>query len=168
MGKVIEQSKQKERNKTIKISKDNFWGFNWLVRTSPFNLILLMAFIPFLFFVWLFKVGQLSERKLSLKPDYLFRILLVIFSLGITLSFSISIMGIIPNFVKIFNSIFWLIYLSFIYVDIYITKLTFKVENKKKYSSGIADKVVRFFMLSTLMLGAFLLQPKFNKLFAKD
>ena len=90
----------KKKDQTIKISKDNFWGFNWLVRISLFNLIILMAFIPFLFFVWLFKVGQLSERKLSLKPDYLFRILLLVFSLGITLSFLISIMGIIHSFDK--------------------------------------------------------------------
>ena len=168
MVKVIEHSKQKKRDQTIKISKDNFWGFNWLVRISLFNLIILMAFIPFLFFVWLFKVGQLSERKLSLKPDYLFRILLLVFSLGITLSFLISIMGIIPSFDKNYNSIFWLIYLSFIYIDFYITKLTFKVENKNNYSSDISDKVVRFFLLSTLMLGAFFLQPKINKMFAKD
>ncbi|WP_318349456.1 hypothetical protein [Aquipluma nitroreducens] len=152
----------------MKVNRDNFWEFDWLVRTSPGNLLLLMIFIPILFFIWLFKVGQLSERKLSLKPDYLFRFLLVIFSLGITLSFSTLVFGEFLDFDKYFNYIFWPIYLCFIYVDFYITKLTCKVENKKKHSSGFAEKVGRFIVLSTLILGAFLLQPTFNKLFDKD
>lgn len=151
----------------MKIDRNNFWKFDWLVRTSPANLVVLMIFVPFLFFVWLFKVGQLSERKLSLKPDYLFRFFLIVFFLGITLSFSTLALGEFFDQDKYFDYIFWPLYLCFIYIDFYITKVTFKVEDKMKYNSGIAGRVGRFIMLSTFILGAFVLQPKFNELFLK-
>ena len=151
----------------MKLSKNNFWGFDWLVRTSPVKLVLLMVFMPFLFFLWLFKIGQLSERKLSLKPDYLFRSLLVVFLLGMILIFSSFFWGGHFNLDKYYNYVFFPIYLCFIYIDFYITKLTFKLENKNKYSSGFADRVGRFIVLSTLILGVFLLQPTLNRLFHK-
>ena len=80
---------------------------------------------------------------------------MVIISLGITLSFSTLVFGEFLDFDKYFNYIFWPIYLCFIYVDFYVTKLTFKVENRKKYSSGFADKVGRFIVLSTLIKAQF-------------
>ena len=103
----------------MKLSKNNFWGFDWLVRTSPVKLVLLMVFIPFLFFLWLFKIGQLSERKLSLKPDYLFRSLLVVFLLGMILIFSSFFWGGHFNLDKYYNYVFFPIYLCFIYIDFY-------------------------------------------------
>lgn len=151
----------------MKKRKDSFWKFDWLVQTSPIKLLVLMAFIPFLYLVWLFKVGQLSERKLSVKPNFLFRFLLVVFSIGIILAYSMLIFEEYFDLDKYFNYIFGLVYLCFIYIDIYITQVTSKLENKTNYSSGITIRVGRFFILSTLILGAYLLQPTYNKLFLK-
>ena len=144
-----------------------FWKFNWLVQLTPRNLLLLLILAPVLYFFWLYKVVQLAEEKLSKRPNVLFRFFLGVFIVGLLFAIFIDYVAVLKPFNTAYDFIFWSVYVSFIYVDYYITVVTFKIENKKGTKASLVDKVGRFMLLSTLMVGAFLLQPTVNKLFLK-
>jgi hypothetical protein len=145
-------------------------SFDWIVRISPAALLLLLIPLPILFFIWFYKAGQLSERRLSLKPDYLFRILMTTFVLGFAIFFSPLINGDNSyfDFDKYASYAFWTLFISFLYCDFYVTRLTLKHEDEDEYNSNVSEKVSMFFMLSLLMLGAVLLQPKLNEIFNRQ
>ena len=145
-------------------------NFDWIVRISPIALLLLMIPLPILFFIWFFKAGQLSERRLSLKPDYLFRILMTTFILGFAMFLLPMFIGenSYLDFDKYISYAFWTLFISFLYCDFYVTSLTFKNEDKNEYNSNILEKVRIFILLSSLILGAVLLQPRLNEIFKRQ
>jgi uncharacterized membrane protein len=145
-------------------------SFDWIVRISPVALLLLMIPLPILFFIWLFKAGQLSERRLSLKPDYLFRILMTTFALGFALIILFMIVGenSYLDFDKYIIYAFLTLFISFLYCDFYVTNLTFKHEDEDEYNSNMLEKVRTFIILSSLILGAVLLQPRLNEIFSRQ
>lgn len=151
----------------MKHNLHNLWKFNWLVRLTPSNLLMLLILAPFLYFFWLYKVVQLAEEKLSKRPNVLFRFFLGVFILGLLFVMFVDYIAVLKPFNTSYDFIFWSVYLSFVYVDYYITVITHKVENKNGTKASLVDKVGRFILLSTLMFGAFLLQPTVNKLFLK-
>ena len=145
-------------------------SFDWIVRISPIVLFLLMIPLPILFFIWFFKAGQLSERRLSLKPDYLFRILMTTFVLGFAMFLLTMIIGENSyfDFDKYIIYAFWTFFISFLYCDFYVTSLTSKHVDEDEYNSNMLEKVRTFIMLSSLILGAVLLQPRLNKIFNRQ
>lgn len=126
--------------------------------------------MPPLFFVWLFKVGQHAERKLGKKPNKIFRIAITLFMTSfISFIFAITLEDwfLIPE--SYYQSMFWIIFISFLVSDYFITTYTFELEdhNEEKYSATLPEKVSRFIILSTLIFGAIILQPQIIKMFNK-
>jgi len=151
----------------IQLAKVELLSFDWIVRISPLELFQLMIPLPILFFVWFFKAGQLSERRLSLKPDYLFRIMMATFILGFAMLFLFLIVGenTYPDFDKYIVNVFWTVFISFLYCDYYVTNLTLKQTDEDEYDSNAYEKARVFIMLSSLIFGAVLLQPRLNAIF---
>ena len=71
------------------------------------------------------------------------------------------------NFDKYISYAFWTLFISLLYCDYYVTNLTVK-NGDDEYNSDILEKVRIFFLLSSLILGAVLLQPKLNEIFNKE
>lgn len=144
-------------------------SFDWILQLSPVVVFISTMFIPILFIIWLYKVGQLLERKLSLKPSYLFRVLLTTYSMGLLFFILFPIWG---ENIQIDREIyidysFWTFYVSFLYCTIHITSLLSKHKDndENEYNSTMLEKVRLFFTLYFLPLGVMTLQPKVKDIF---
>jgi len=136
--------------------------FNWLTKMSTSSLFLLMVLFPPTFLIWFFKIGQLSERQLHKRPDFFFRLMYAIFILGCTFLIVFSTINLDFNFDIYFQFVFWSMFISFMYCDFYVTRLTYLIEIDKKTNSNIAEALGRFILLSTLVFGAILLQKRLS------
>jgi len=92
------------------------------------------------------------------------------FVLGIAMFFLPMIIGenTYLDFDKYINYAFWTLFISFLYCDFYVTKLTLKHKDEDEYNSNILEKVRIFIILSSLILGAVLLQPRLNEIFNRQ
>jgi hypothetical protein len=152
----------------MKVNK-NILNFDWIIQIPEFELFLLLIFLPPLFYIWLFKVAQIAEKKLGRKPNKIFRIMYLVTTLSlIILILTLSIVSRITNTLESgIQYVLGILFLSFFYCDYYVTQSTFELEDQDKetYSSALPDKVYRFIMLSFLIFGAVMLQPRITEIF---
>ncbi len=151
--------------------------FDWVleVRISD-PLIFLFLFQPF-YIIWMYKIGRFREKRLSLKSNKLF--LMLIWFLFVSLLF------IVIYSQSNFNSAFELkvkhlidlnedliigifigsMIFAWTYCSYYSMKITLKLDEliDRDYYPTFSDKAYRFFQFYYWIFGIWILQPRINK-----